>query len=163
MEGSLVLPKARVRLDGVPVALFLAAEQHQNDLLREIALMAVAGHETSHRYADLLAAADRYAHRPAAVRRRVAESVTVGLRAGWGSVTVDVEADEAAAEAALAWEDLLRRFDQMSRDDQLLTLPADAELVAFRHWYVHELVEQVRTGRAPVSWGEARVPAGAAG
>jgi len=66
-----VLPRARVRLDGVPVALFLAAEQHQNDLLREIALMAVAttGHESGHRYADLLAAADRYAHRPAAIRR----------------------------------------------------------------------------------------------
>lgn len=162
-----MLPKARVRLAGVPVALFLAAEQHQNDLLREIALMAVAtaGHESGHRYADLLAAADRYAHRPAAVRRRIADTVAVGERAGWDTVTVAVEADEAAAEAALGWEDLLSRFDQMSRDEQLLTLPADAELAAFRHWYVHELVEQVRTGRAPVSWGDARVDAlaGAAG
>lgn len=156
-----MLPRAQVRLVDVPVALFLAAEQHQNDLLREIALMAAAtsGLERGHRFADLLATADQYAHRPAAVRRRIADSVAVAVRAGWDAVTVDVEADEATAEGAIAWECLLRRFDVMSRDEELLTLPAGGELAAFRHWYVSEIVDQVRNGRAPVSWQVARADA----
>lgn len=162
-----MLPSARVRLVDVPVALFLASERHQNDLLREIALMAAAteGLERGHQFADLLAAADRYAHRPAEVRRRIAECVALAARAGWDSVTVDVDADPDAADAAEAWEALQCRFDGMCRDEELLTLPADPDLVAYRHWYVTEVVEQVRTGRAPVGWTAARrdALAGAAG
>jgi hypothetical protein len=150
-----------VRLADVPVALFRAAEQHTNDLLREIALMAAArpDHESGHLFSELLATADSYAHRPAAVRRSLAESVAAATRAGWDAVTVEVEIDENAAENARAWEELLRRFDEMSRDEQLLTLPAEPEVAAYRAWYVRELVEQVATGRAPVSWTVARLGA----
>jgi hypothetical protein len=120
--------------------------------------MAAARPESSggHLYSDLLAAADTFAHRPADVRRRIAESVAVAQRSGWPNVTVDVDTDTTAADGALAWEELLQRFDDMSRDEQLLTLPADADLRAYRSWYVRELVEQVRTGRSPVSWDRAR-------
>ncbi|HEU0131047.1 MAG TPA: hypothetical protein VFQ85_08660 [Mycobacteriales bacterium] len=156
-----MLPAKRVRLVGVPVALFLAAEQHTNDLLREIALMAAARPGTGHLFSDTLSTAETYAHRPASVRDRIVESIGIAQRAGWDTVTVDVEADESAADGALAWEELLRRFDAMSRDERLLTLPADGELVAYRSWYVRELVEQVRTGRDPVPWARAGVLAGA--
>lgn len=153
-----MLPRVRVRLVDVPVTLFIASEQHTNDLLREIALMAAARPEADrgHLYSDLLAGADTVAHRPADVRRRIAESVAVAQRSGWDTVTVDVDADATAADGALAWEELLQRFDEMSADERLLTLPADAELRAYRAWYVRELVEQVRTGRSPVSWERAR-------
>jgi hypothetical protein len=142
----------------VPVALFVASEQHTNDLLREIALMAAARPDSGlgHHYSEVLAGADSVAHRPASIRQRIAESVAVAQRSGWDSVTVDFDADTTAADGALAWEELLQRFDQMSTDEQLLTLPADAELRAYRSWYVRELVEQVRTGRSPVSWDRAR-------
>jgi hypothetical protein len=147
-----------VRLVDVPVALFIASEQHTNDLLREIALMAAARPDSGsgHLYSDLLATADDFAHRPADVRHRIAESVAVAQHTGWDTVTVDLDADVTAADGALAWEELLRRFDTMSADEQLLTLPAGEELRAYRAWYVRELVEQVRTGRSPVSWERAR-------
>jgi hypothetical protein len=153
-----VLPKVRVRLVDVPVALFLASEQHTNDLLREIALMAAARPDAArgHVYGDLLATADDFAHRPADVRHRIAESVAVARRSGWDAVTVDFDADASAADGALAWEELLLRFDAMSAGERLLTLPADEELRTYRAWYVRELVEQVRTGRLPVSWERAR-------
>jgi hypothetical protein len=153
----------RVRLVDVPVALFRAAEQHTNDLLREVALMAAARPdlEAGHLFSEMLSTADAYAHRPAEVRECIAESVALAIGAGWETVTVEVEADDAAAEGAWAWEELLRRFDAMSRDGQLLTLPADAELTAYRAWYVRELVEQVRTGRSPTGWSPFREPAGA--
>jgi len=157
-EGGPVLPRARVRLIGLPVALFCAAEQHTNDLLREIALMAAAraDQEGAGLFSDLLAAADTYAHRPADVRHRIAESVAVAQRQGWDTVSVDFDADTTAADGATAWEELLQRFDRMSREERLLTLPANAELAAYRAWYVRELVEQVRTGREPVAWTRAR-------
>jgi hypothetical protein len=147
-----------VRLVDVPVALFAASEQHTNDLLREIALMAAGrpGAGRGHQYSDLLTTTDRYAHRPAGARARIAESVALAQRSGWDSVTVDFDADASAADAALAWEELLVRFDAMSAEERLLTLPADPELRAYRAWYVRELVEQVRTGRLPVSWERAR-------
>ncbi len=149
-----MLPRVRVRLVDVPVALFCAAEQHTHDLLREIALMAAARPDLveGHLFTEMLTAADTYAHRPAAVRNRIAESVSVALRQGWDSVTVDFDADANAADGALAWEELLQRFDAMSRDERLLTLPAGDDLAAYRAWYVSELVEQVRHGREPVSW-----------
>ena len=154
-----MLPRVRVRLLDVPVALFCAAEQHANDLLREVALMFAArpGLADGHLFAEILAAAETYAQRPAAVRHRIAESIALAQRQGWDSVTVDFDADADAADGALAWEELLQRFDVMSRDERLLTLPADPELAAYRAWYVRELVEQVRTGRDPVSWQAARV------
>lgn len=153
-----MLPKVRVRLVDVPVALFLASEQHTNDLLREIALMGAGQPEAGrgHQFSDLLATADTFAHNPASVRRRIADSVTLAKRSGWDSVTVDFDADATAADGALAWEELLQRFDVMSAQERLLTLPADSELRAYRAWYVRELVEQVRTGRTPVSWERAR-------
>jgi hypothetical protein len=154
-----VLPASRVRLLGVPVELFCAAERHTNDLLREVALMAAARAdlEPGHLFSELLATADAYAHRPAAVRHAMLEAVTVALRAGADVVDVELDADDLAAGGALAWEELLRRFDTMSREEQLLTLPADPEVAEFRAWYVRELVEQVRTGREPVRWEPARL------
>ncbi|HVF20922.1 MAG TPA: hypothetical protein VNA14_11875 [Mycobacteriales bacterium] len=142
----------------MPVGLFWAAEQHANDILREVALMAAARRDLAdgHRFTEVLAAADSYAQRPSAVRHRVAESVALAQRQGWDHVTVGLDADAEAADGTLAWEELLQRFDALSRDERLLTLPADAELVAYRAWYVREVVEQVRTGRAPVSWQSVR-------
>ena len=153
----MVLPRTRVRLVGMPVALFCASEQHTNDLLREVALVAAARPDLgeTHLFTEMLAAASS-AQGPSSVRHRIAESVSVAERQGWLRVTVDFDADAAAADGALAWEDLLRRFDAMSRAERLLTLPAPADLVAYRAWYVRELVEQVKTGREPVSWAASR-------
>jgi hypothetical protein len=156
-----VLPTTRVRLVDVPVALFLAAERHTDDLLREVALMAAAREDLTpgHLFSDLLATADAFAHRPAAVRQRIADCALLAQRAGQDRVTVELDADASAADAALAWEELVRTFDEMSRHEQLLTLPPGRDVAAFRAWYVRELVEQVRTGRAPVPWSPAQAGA----
>ena len=153
-----MLRRVGVRLVDLPVALFDAAEQHTSDLLREIALVAAANPDLGeeHLYAELLSVADAYAHRPASVRERIVASVALARRHGWDHVTVDVDVDAIGADAALAWEELLQRFDALSRGERLLTLPADPDVAAYRAWYVRELVEQVRTGRAPVSWQRAR-------
>ena len=152
-----MLPRTRVRLVDVPVPLFCAAEQHTADLLREIALMAAARPDDGHLFTDILAAAETYAQRPAAIRNRIAETVSLAQRQGRDSVSVEFDADANDADGVLAWEELLQRFDVLSRDERLLTLPAGPELAAFRAWCVSELVEQVRTGREPVPWHRARI------
>ncbi len=153
----MALRRVRVRLVDVPVPLFRAAEQHANDLLREVALMAASRPdlEEGALFSTMLADADRVAHRPA-VRQRVAEAIDLAQRAGHLTVTIEFDADTRAADSVQAWEELLRRFDVMSREERLLTLPADAELAAYRAWFVTELVEQVRTGREPISWTSVR-------
>lgn len=158
-----MLPTVRVRLLDVPVALFRGADTHTHDLLREVALMAAARADTASGlvFGDLLATVEAYAQ-PAALHRRIAAAVSAASHAGHDYVDVDLEAEPGAADAALQWDDVLRRFDAMSRDDQLLTMPAAPEVAAFRGWYVRELVEQIRTGRAPVSWQRHGMLAGAA-
>lgn len=160
-----MLPTVRVRLLDVPVALFRAADAHTHDLLREVALIAAARTDeaTGHEFGRLLATVEAYAH-PAALHRRIAASVAIASGAGLDSVDVNLDADPSAADAALQWSDVLRRFDAMSRDDLLLTMPAAPEVQAFRAWYVEELVGQIRTGREPVPWSARhRVLAGATG
>lgn len=143
-----------VRLLDVPVALFAATDRHTSDLLREVALMVAArpDAESGQVFGDLLAGADPYVQGPVALHQRVAAAVLAAGLKGDQTVDVTVPAEDADAEAALAWDDLQRRFDTMSRNDLLLTLPADRRVVAFRTWYVREVVEQVRTGRAPQPW-----------
>jgi hypothetical protein len=158
-----VLPTVRVRLVDVPVALFCAADQHTNDLLREVALVAAARPdlERGHLFTEMLTAAERDLHRPA-VRRRLADSIDAARRAGLEHVTVELDADAQIVEKVLAWEALLRRFDALSREERLLTLPADEDIRAYRTWYVSELVEQVGTGRPPTSWKKNHRPLAAA-
>ena len=58
----------------------------------------------------------------------------------------------AAAEASQALGDMLDQADAFCRDgSHLLTLAADADVVAFRWWYLRQFIDQI-AGAAPVPW-----------
>lgn len=147
------MPTVRVRLVDVPVALYCATDQHASDLLREVALVAAARPDLGkgHLFTELLDAAEQEVLRPAA-RRRLQETVEAALHAGLPTITVELDADIRTADRALAWESMLQRFDTMSQEERLLTLPAEPMVRAYRAWYVTEVVEQIRTRRDPVPW-----------
>lgn len=65
----------------------------------------------------------------------------------------------AAADACVILADLLDEADEFCREgDLLLTLASTPEAVAFRRWYLGEIVAQVRGG-APMAWPDADVEA----
>ncbi len=103
--------------------------------------------ETRGRYVDLTQATD--AQRDQALAAG-AETVDLTLR---------LPADFAGTVRSLAAG--LDELDEFCRaGGYLLTLESPPPLLALRHWYLGELVDQLETGRAPVAW--AQFAAGAA-
>jgi hypothetical protein len=141
-------------LVGVPVETFLQAQQHTDDLVRELWLVSESGHQPELR--DLERAADAYARRTVAVRDASLDAVTGAFARK--EPTVDVRLSVPAGTAALTvqWTELLERLDELCRAGTLLTLPATAEIRRFRRWYADETVRQLRGGLPPRPYGADR-------
>lgn len=143
-----------VRLVGFPLALHKRSTEHHEELMREFQLLSMDPEprkdvprklvalvaELTQSYGGMNSAAD--AERDAAVER--------------GDETVDLtyRIPAAAAEAATRLDQMLDEADEFCRSDQLLTLAAPPETVAFRKWYLGEFPAQV-AGAAPTPWAEA--------
>lgn len=144
-----------VHLLQMPVTLWARAIEHNDELLREFALMEADGQ------------ADTDAGVPA---RLVALMATI--RAQYGGATDAKRAELFAAveagrselddvlyrlppAAAAAAQELARTLDEADaycRDGQhLLTLATPPDVVAFRHWYLTQIVDQI-AGRPPLPW-----------
>ncbi|HET6965753.1 MAG TPA: ATP-binding protein [Acidimicrobiales bacterium] len=137
----------KVHLVGVPVALLVESTQQLSDLQREVQVMAMgrnAPPELEHVVqtgkpwiTDLDTWTDS--------DRRMAESAAAA-----GRETIDFDVfvpDDIASriEGIAAW---LRRVGSSIMRRQLLTLPASAEVTAYRRWYGEEILSQL-AGREP--------------
>jgi hypothetical protein len=144
-----------VRLLGLPVALFLRAREHHDELIREFTLMAIRSNSS---------AANGIALPP-----RLRELVDIlGRRFGASTSRADMERD-AAIEGGDATVDLTYQVpasmgadlnmvtqlmddaDDFCRMETLLTLPRDPSVVAFGHWYNNEFLRQI-DGLPPTPW-----------
>ena len=165
-----------VRLLRLPVALFLRAREHHDELIREFTLMAIRsnahrGAATSNaangRAANVVATAADEAG--PALPPRLRELVDIlGRRFGASTSRADMERD-AAIERGDATVDLTYHVpgslavdlqmltqlmddaDDFCRMEQLLTLPRDRSMVAFGHWYNSEFMRQI-DGLPPTPW-----------
>ena len=148
VQGATVAGGGRtVHLVGVPVELLLESTRQLTDLQREVRMMAMARHappgleqvvQAGKPWVtdiDLWTDADR----------RMAETAAAS-----GAQTIDFDVyvpDDIASriEGITAW---LRRAAASIRRRQLLTLPATAEVTAYRRWISEEILRQL-SGRAP--------------
>ena len=153
----------RVRLLGEPLDLYLSAQEHHQELMREFALMAVLppvsrpGHDVPQRLLDLVDSLGRRFSGIAVQAETVREEALARRQA-----TVDLEFDVPSAVAAACLElgALLAEADDYCRQGDLLTLATPAPIVAYRQWYLGEFVRQV-AGEPPRSWADQQ--AGATG
>jgi hypothetical protein len=153
-----------VRLLGLPIALFLRAREHHDELIREFTLMAIRGN--AQRVAANGAAPEEFSP---ALPPRLRELVDIlGRRFGATTSRADMERD-AAIERGDATVDLtyhvpasmaadLKMLTQLMDDadafcrmEKLLTLPRDPSMVAFGHWYNNEFLRQI-DGLPPTPW-----------
>ena len=157
-----------VRLLRLPVALFLRAREHHDELIREFTLMAIRSN--AHRGADTSNAANGRAANVVstaaddagpALPPRLRELVDIlGRRFGASTSRADMERDAAIERgdatvdltyhvpAGLAVDlqmltQLMDDADHFCRMEQLLTLPRDRSMVAFGHWYNSEFMRQI--------------------
>jgi hypothetical protein len=146
-------PLVRVRLIGLPVAVWARAQEHVDGLLREFTLLAAGSRGTE-------------AHVPAALLELVQE-----IQQQYDGVTTDqeLELDRAAAadttsldltymvppsaaDACVRLGEMLDAADRYCQaGEHLLTLATPTESVAFRRWYLDEFIGQI-AGRPAMSW-----------
>lgn len=142
--------RSPVTLAGMPVARFIALQEHFDGLVRELQLVAVGqgqGLATSARLADLAL----YVQLDIADERRILhEQVVVALEQDLPIVDVHIDLRSTGITGAWQMVEVFEAIDSASRDGFLLTGPADPDLVALLRWIATEVEAQVRDGRPPV-------------
>jgi len=155
-----------VRLLGMPIALFLRAREHHDELIREFTLMAIRGPATLH---GLDGATQGGPASGLALPPRLRELVDIlGRRFGASTSRADMQRDAAIERGETTVDltyhvpasigsdiemlsQLMDDADTFCRMEKLLTLPRDPTMVAFGHWYNMEFIRQL-DGLPPTPW-----------
>jgi len=144
-------PRRTVRLVDVPVRLYREAQQHTDDLIREVVLMAAyeAGTGTEGPAARLAGTADR--HRAERHALSIAGERTCAAASG-DRVTIEYDVEVGSADTSEEWGALLDELARLCRDGTMLAVPSNDEVVAFSRWCCEEFVRQLRAGAEPRPW-----------
>ncbi|MGH9263421.1 MAG: SpoIIE family protein phosphatase [Acidimicrobiales bacterium] len=135
-----------LELGDVPTDLLLAAKSHVDNVVREFTLAAAgarAGQTADvppHLRQLLGAVVDRFAEARLAIKRQALAAAERGDERTM--LTLDLPAS--AADAAEEYARALDEVDSYSRAQRLLTIETPPQHRVFRHWYIHELVRQLR-------------------
>ena len=167
MTGPLSADRVRVHLLELPVPLAARSRQWFEELLREFALMsagAADGHEGAHVPARLMQMVDMLTSRFSSVSDEPRERLEAAAARGDAVIADHVmDLPEEAAPATRALADLLDEVDRYCQQGRhLLTLATPPDLLAYRRWYLSEIVAQLQ-GAAPTAWPDreaATAPAG---
>lgn len=148
-----------VRLEGVPAAVFIASQDHQRDLVRELTLMDLdartgpTDRASPRRIAELIAG---ILHDYDDVRSDTREQAVAALARGAHDLVLRVPVRPQLAEALQRWLRLVEEADRLCDEGALLTLAASPEVRALRRWYAETIVwclqappRETRVGRYP--------------
>lgn len=154
-DGSLDL--ISVDVVGLPISVQVAAQQHQEELQRELMLVGEQMHQRGDsnglpvRFVELVTTLTAtYSGFTAEQEQQLADAIA----AGHETIDLHYQLPRSAADAALALGKMLDEVDQYCRDGQLLlTLETPAPLVAYRWWFLNQFVDQA-DGKPPESWAD---------
>ena len=153
-SGSDTLPEGwgRVLLLGCPVRLSLRQDEHLDELIRELQLVAgdrdtPRSQQVAEEVRDLLAGP---AHARHLGRRTALEAAAAGL----ATVDIDLVAPRDAGEVVVRLQQLVNEADRLCEQEQLLTVASPPELRELRAWMTHEFSCQLNKGATPVTWAE---------
>jgi anti-sigma regulatory factor (Ser/Thr protein kinase) len=150
---------------GLPIDLYQRLQAHHDELLREFTLIVYGEREgmTEGAVPDRLLAMTeeirgRLATESAEWRARLAEAEAKGAEV----IEVTAVIPAAAADSVAVLVRLLDEADAFCRAGEgLLTLATPPDLLAFRRWFLAQIVDQL-TGLAPTPWASAEESAAAA-
>lgn len=167
MSTSVDDPLVTVRLELLPIDVQTAAQQHGDELTRELMLVSEQMHQQGEeapalpqRFVELVTAlSNTYSMFTAEQEQQLSEATAAG------APTVDLvyTVPASVGPAAASLGDILDEVDAYCREGRLLlTLETPAPLVTYRRWFLDQFVEQAQ-GRPAVSWPEYLGERGAAG
>ena len=135
-----------IRLQGVPARVFLASQDHQHDLVRELTLIDfgdrfdLAAADVSVRLGRLISdILSRYRTVRSVTRRQAIAAV----ERGDDVVDLDVPVEPGMADALRDWLALLEEADERCRDGELLLLASTPDVRELRRWYVEQLTRHL--------------------
>ncbi|MER6036527.1 ATP-binding protein [Streptomyces sp. NPDC001835] len=135
-----------VALNDVPYALYWAAQQQWEGLLRELLLSPSTADRAGVAPRELVVAQDTSnvisASMTAAVEQETPDSSTLSLLVAF---PVD------AAPPTRTLHDVLEAADEMAQQGSMLILPTLPQIRAFRHWLLDQIVAQL-SGEHPTAW-----------
>jgi len=144
-----------VRIQGFPLAIHARAQEQHAELMREFALLDIVGpsvrdgEAAPQRLLDLIADLN---HKYAGISEAPDVEREAAHARGDASIDLSYDVPASVADACESLSVVLDEADEFCRQGaRLLTLAAEADLVAFRHWYLGEFVRQIR-GEPPTPW-----------
>lgn len=145
-----------VALTRYPLLLGARASEHYEAVFREFALLAASEHaepgSVPHRMLALVEAlARRYARNSDHEQQREA-----AMARGESSIDLVLRVPASVSGFSRSLDQMLDETDDFCRDGTLLTLEAPRDVVAFRRWYLGELVAQLAGGAASPWPGDLR-------
>jgi len=139
-----------VWLGEVPTALLLSAKAHVDNLVREFTLAArgaesnVSGQLPPHLATLIESVVTRFSEARQAIKRQALAAANMGLP----HVRLELNLPASAADAGEEYLRALDEADNYCHAARLLTVESPPRHRLFRHWYVGELVAQLRAAEA---------------
>ena len=140
----------------LPVPLAAKSQQHFEELMREFTLIATGGgsadpeHQVPKRLMDLI---DTLVHQFGGLTNEAEERLNQAIERGDSAIEdhmLDIPVEAGPASQML--NDMIDEADEYCRRGQhLLTLESPTDCVAYRRWYLGEVVGQL-AGADPVPW-----------
>jgi hypothetical protein len=143
----------RVRYLDVPVADYLALQEHNDALFRELQLirirMRTQGGEASAEPPGLVSLADRLLSQFRSQSDTLRDEVAKAQARGAEAVDLDSEVPPSSVPAARAYVDLLEEADEFCRSGALLVPPPPERVRWLRRWFVEQMAAQLLEGAPP--------------
>jgi hypothetical protein len=142
---------ASVRFLGVPVQLYLALQQHNDAMLRELAFLTAAGNTPeAAELAQRLRSIVRAEHTEVAESRaRMRDQVLTALERGETVVDLEDISEPLTADASMHYVDLLDEVDALCREGKLVLVASSPDVQRLRRWFATEMRDQTLHGAAP--------------
>jgi serine phosphatase RsbU (regulator of sigma subunit)/anti-sigma regulatory factor (Ser/Thr protein kinase) len=143
-------PRYRVELGEVPTEFLLEAKAHVDNLVRELTLIATGAAEgiSAPVPPQLQSLLETITERFAEARLSIKRQALRAVHEGRPRTRLVLELTAEAAEAGEDYLDALDELDDHCRALRLFTLETEPEHRVFRHWYVGEIMAQVRAAAA---------------
>jgi len=149
-DGERPVVRHHVTLGDVPTPLLLSAKAHVDNLVREFTLAArgaeagVSADVPPHLAALIETVVNRFSE----ARRSIKGQAVAAANAGVSHVRLELDLPATAADAGEEYLKALDEADSYCHAARLLTIESPPQHRLFRHWYVGELVAQLRAAEA---------------
>ena len=143
----------RVRILGLPLDIYLEAEQHNDAVLRELDLIERSPRRCPQVPPRLLALAAALRALFTAATTSTRAQVDEALRMGRARVDLDVDVPAEGWQALMEMAQQLEEVDRYCQEGALLTLASSPQQRRFRRWYADQVARQMQGGR-PTPWAD---------